>query len=150
MEIIHYFYSCSGQEIRNFCLQIRAAFLFFGLRYYSSNLLSLSLVCEVLNNCTSWAIFEKPYLWIATRGDSNYTAPMQKPAKVLIFLSGPPNAVGSKSDCESRGRWFEPQSSHILSLRFGHEKISTTILTLPLIQEGQLSVTGIRMDTKYW
>ena len=27
---------------------------------------------------------------------------------------------------------------------------STTILTLPLIQEGQLSVTGERMGTKYW
>ena len=26
------------------------------------------------------------------------------------------------SDCESRGCWFEPRSSHILSLRFGHEK----------------------------
>ena len=53
-------------------------------------------------------------------------------------------------DCESKGRWFEPWSGHILSLRFGHEKISTTILTLPLIQEGQLSVTGERMGTKYW
>ena len=27
---------------------------------------------------------------------------------------------------------------------FGHEKNSTTILSLPLIQEGQLSVTGER------
>ena len=30
------------------------------------------------------------------------------------------------------------------------KKISTTILSLPLIQEGQLSVTGERMGTKYW
>ena len=37
-----------------------------------------------------------------------------------------------------------------LSLRFGHGKISTTILSLPLIQEGQLSVTGEKMGTKYW
>ena len=29
-------------------------------------------------------------------------------------------------------------------------KNSTTILSLPLIQEGQLSVTGKRMCTKYW
>ena len=34
--------------------------------------------------------------------------------------------------------------------RFGHEKNSTTILSLPLIQEGQLLVTGKRMCTKYW
>ena len=32
----------------------------------------------------------------------------------------------------------------------GHEIISTVILSLPLIQEGQLSVTGKRMCTKYW
>ena len=32
----------------------------------------------------------------------------------------------------------------------GHEIISTAILSLPLIQEGQLSVTGARMCTKYW
>ena len=40
-------------------------------------------------------------------------------------------------------------SGRILSLRFGHEKIATTILTLPLIQEEQLSVTGERMGNKY-
>ena len=41
-------------------------------------------------------------------------------------------------------------SNHIFSLRFGHEKISTTILTIPLIQEGQLSITSGRMGNKYW
>ena len=34
--------------------------------------------------------------------------------------------------------------------RFGHEKNSTTILSLPLIQKGQLSVTDKKMSTKYW
>ena len=53
----------------------------------------------------------------------------------FFALGRPPSAVGSESDCESRGCWFETRSGHILSLRFGHEKISTTILTLPLIQE---------------
>ena len=53
----------------------------------------------------------------------------------------PPSAIGCESDCKSRSRWFEPRSGHILSLRFGHEKNSTTILTSSLIQ-GQLSVTG--------
>ena len=38
----------------------------------------------------------------------------------------------------------------ILSLRLGHENISTAILPLPLIQEEQLSVTGERMCIKYW
>ena len=48
------------------------------------------------------------------------------------------------------GRGFDPHARHILSWRFGHEKNSVTILSLPLIQEGQLSVTGERMCTKYW
>ena len=49
------------------------------------------------------------------------------------IYAGLPSTVGSESDCESRGRWLEPQSGHILSLRFIHGKNSTTILTLPLI-----------------
>ena len=59
-----------------------------------------------------------------------------------IIPAGPPIAVRSESDCEARGRWFELRSGHILSFIFGHEKISKTILTLLLIQEGQLLVTG--------
>ena len=27
-----------------------------------------------------------------------------------------------RSDCQSRYRWFEPRSGHILSFKFGHEK----------------------------
>ena len=34
-------------------------------------------------------------------------------------------------------------------VEIGHENISTAILSLPLIQEGQLSVTGERMGTEY-
>ena len=49
------------------------------------------------------------------------------------------------------GRGFDPHvRQNILSLRFGHENNSTAILSLPLIQEGQLSVTGERMGTKNW
>ena len=45
---------------------------------------------------------------------------------------------------------FGPHVRHILSWRLGHEKNSTAILPLLLIQEEQLSVTGERMCTKYW
>ena len=38
-------------------------------------------------------------------------------------------------------------SSNIVLRSFGHEVISTASLSLPLIQEGQLSVTGERMCT---
>ena len=51
---------------------------------------------------------------------------------------------------QADGYGFDPHAWHILSWRFDHEKNSTTILFLPMIQEGQLSVTGIRMCTKYW
>ena len=48
------------------------------------------------------------------------------------------------------GHWFDPHvRQNILSLRFGHENFSTTILSLPLIQEGQLTVTGKGMGIKY-
>ena len=49
------------------------------------------------------------------------------------------------------GHGFEPHArQNILLLKFAHENVSMTILSLLLIQEGQLSVIGERMDTKYW
>ena len=46
-------------------------------------------------------------------------------------------AVGSACDSKARGLGFDARSGHILSF------------LLPLIQEGQLSVTGKSMSTKY-
>ena len=48
------------------------------------------------------------------------------------------------------GRGFNPHVRQHSFFEIGHEIICTAILSLPLIQEGQLSVTGVRMDTKYW
>ena len=39
---------------------------------------------------------------------------------------------------------------YILSWKFGHEDISITIISLPLIQDEKLSVDGERMYTKSW
>ena len=61
--------------------------------------------------------------------------------------AGPASAVGSESNCGSRDRKFEPQPSHITFMEIDHEIISTVILSLPLIQEWQLSVTGESMLT---
>ena len=41
-------------------------------------------------------------------------------------------------------------SCKTFSWRYGHVRISTAILSIPLIQEVQLSVNGERMWTKYW
>ena len=51
---------------------------------------------------------------------------------------GPRSSVGSAFNSRARGPGFDIRSGHILSF------------LLPLIQEGQLSVTGESMCTKYW
>ena len=46
------------------------------------------------------------------------------------------------------GRWFKPCRGRQHSfMEIDHEIFSTVILSLPLIQEGQLSVSGERMCT---
>ena len=42
-----------------------------------------------------------------------------------------------------------PPDGNLLSRRFDHEIFSTGILSLPLIQEGQLSVSGEKC-AQYW
>ena len=54
------------------------------------------------------------------------------------------------TNVSSQMRGFGPHvRQNILFLRFGHEKVSSDILSLPQIQKGQLSVTGEGMGTKY-
>ena len=54
------------------------------------------------------------------------------------MVPGPGSAVSRAPDSKVRGPGFDTWSGHILSF------------LLPLIQEGQLSVTGKSMCTKYW
>ena len=62
--------------------------------------------------------------------------------KVYIYfcctLAGPVGAIGRASDSLVMGPGFDTRSGNILSFLF------------PLFQEGQLSVTGESMCTKYW
>ena len=63
---------------------------------------------------------------------------------------GPTGAVSSTSDFHSGGCEFAPWLGLILTyVEIGHEITSTADLSLSLIQEEQLSVTGKRMCTKY-
>ena len=51
----------------------------------------------------------------------------------------------------SRGRDIEPMSSQIAFVEIGHDElVSTAILSLPLNQVRQLSLTGERMCCLYW
>ena len=56
--------------------------------------------------------------------------------------------LDSPSDWRAGGRGFNPRQDRQNSfVDFDHELFSTLILSLPLIQEGQLSVSGERMCT---
>ena len=65
------------------------------------------------------------------------------------FIQVEPGAV-ARSDPPSHGYGFDPHVRQHSFVEIGHEIISTAILSLLLSQEGQLSVTGIQMCTKYW
>ena len=69
---------------------------------------------------------------------------------ILNFLltAGLGGAVGCASDWRPGGRGFDPRRGRQHSfVEIDHEIFSTVILSLPLIQEGQLSVSGERMCT---
>ena len=56
--------------------------------------------------------------------------------------------LDAPSDWRSGGRGFNPRRGQQHSfMEIDHEIFSTVILSLPLIQEGQLSVSGERMCT---
>ena len=56
--------------------------------------------------------------------------------------------LDAPSDWRSGGRGFNPRRGRQHSfVEIDHEIFSTVILSLPLIQEGQLSVSGERMRT---
>ena len=65
-------------------------------------------------------------------------------------MTGRGSSIGSVSAWRASGPEFDPHVQQMFLWRLGHEKISTAILPLPLIQEEQLSVTGERMCTKFW
>ena len=63
-------------------------------------------------------------------------------------LAGLGGSVGCPSDWRPGGRGFNPRRGRQHSfVEIDHEIFSTVILSLPLIQEGQLSVSGERMCT---
>ena len=68
---------------------------------------------------------------------------------LILYLARLHSAVGSISDCRSRGHKLESQLGHITFVEFDNEIISMVFLSLPLIQEGLLSVTGESVH-KYW
>ena len=66
--------------------------------------------------------------WSSDVTEHNYT----------YAVAGPRSAIGRAPDSKVRGPGFDTRSGNVLSF------------LLPLFQEGQLSVTGESMCTKYW
>ena len=67
---------------------------------------------------------------------------------ILISLNGPGlSLVGCMYDWYSGGRGFDPPVRQHSFVEMDHEIISPAIISLPLIQVGQLSVTGERICT---
>ena len=67
---------------------------------------------------------------------------------LYFMIAGLSGSVGCASDWRPGGRGFDPRRGRQHSfVEIDHEIFSTVILSLPLIQEGQLSVSGERMCT---
>ena len=71
-----------------------------------------------------------------------------KPSKYSLFTPAPVAQLDAPSDWRPGGRGFNPHRGRQHSfVEIDHEIFSSVILSLPLIQEGQLSVSGERMCT---
>ena len=68
--------------------------------------------------------------------------------RILVLLPASVAHLDAPSDWRPGGRGFNPRRGRQHSfVEIDHEIFSTVILSLPLIQEGQLSVSGERMCT---
>ena len=68
--------------------------------------------------------------------------------EVHLIIAGLGGSVGCAADWRRGGRGFNPCRGRQHSfVEIDQEIFSTVILSLPLIQEGQLSVSGERMGT---
>ena len=66
----------------------------------------------------------------------------------ITLIAGLGGSVGCASDWRPGGRGFNPRRGRRHSfVEIDHEIFSTVIFSLPLIHEGQLSVSGERMCT---
>ena len=71
-----------------------------------------------------------------------------KKVNICSIMPAPVVQLDAPFDWRPEGRWFNPRRGRQHSfVEIDHEIFSMVILSLPLIQEGQLSVSGKRMCT---
>ena len=93
-----------------------------------------------ISNCTT---LRSIFSWDGSSGTCNicwYQAH-------LLWNAGPGSSVECASDWYSGGHGFDPRVRQHFIVEISHEILSMTILHLPRIQVGQLSVTGKGMCT---
>ena len=66
--------------------------------------------------------------------------------RVMTPSTGPGSSVGCASAWHADNRGFDPRVWQHSFVEIGHEIISTTILSLPLIQVGQLMSKGCALS----
>ena len=88
--------------------------------------------------------------WPISRAHSKFGSAISLKYSIHLSLSMPASVaqLDAPSDWRPGGRGFNPRRGRQHSfVEIDHEIFSTVILSLPLIQEGQLSVSGERMCT---
>ena len=94
--------------------------------------------------CLGKAFLTSTHNMFSWRNKTNVSTFWLKKHLIWVALH---STVSCMSDFRYRGHKFESQLYYITFLEIDHEKISMVILTLQLIQEGRLSVTGKSMCT---
>ena len=85
------------------------------------------------------------YVAIAKRLNGSHVMRKKRAMSAHVFS---PTSVAHLDDWRPGGHGFNPRRGQQHSfVEIDHEIFSTVILSLPLIQEGQLSVSGERMCT---
>ena len=121
-------------------------------------MLSLFLSADFGNDCLSpketicmecQSLFSGKIREISLRAAvTNTVFPLSIRTSLIITMPASVAQLDAPSDWRPGGRGFNPRRGWQHSfVEIDHEILSTVILSLPLIQEGQLSVSGERMCT---
>ena len=106
---------------------------------------------EICNGENLKCTAEKRLEWHEVTSQNHTSTEIERTKRRETVSEIPPGYwyVGRASDWLSGGREFDPRRIRRHSfMEIDHETFSTVIPSIPLIQEGQLSVSGERVSTK--
>ena len=107
-------------------------------------ILSETLLYKIIGHL----LYFDDYLLILPQNILFYSFKLHCGGRYNEYHAGLGGSLDAPSDWRPGGRGFNPRRGRQHSfMEIDHEIFSTVILSLPLIQEGQLSVSGERMCT---